>query len=80
MARRGSNGVQSEIPLPSPEPIDKQGLIDLIDLRLSFYSDLVSRFSSLRDKLDGLPDGLQFDIVPEYGAATVVGYKLIVKL
>ena len=80
MSRKSSVGVQSSIPIPEPEPIDKQGLLDLIDLRLSFYADLVSRFSSLRDKIDGIPPGLQFDVTPEYGSHTVVGYKLTIKL
>lgn len=79
MAKSNSSlGAQTSI--AAPEPIDRSGLLELLDTRINFHCELFHRFESLRAKVDALPVGLQFDIVPEYGAATVVGYKLVIKL
>lgn len=77
----GKSSVPSaHVGVVQPEPIDKNGLIELLDTRLHFYQTMVLRFQSLYDKVSGLPDGFQFDITPEYGGASVVGYKLTIKL
>ena len=80
MSRRSSNSVQTQIPMPEPEPIDKQGLLDLLKTRQHFYSELSERFDALISKVDALPPGLQFDVTAEYGGHTVIGYKLTVRL